>query len=213
LANKIGINLTEKSVSIVNVGNLAFLRYAKIFLRKSEPEMETPVAVITDVDIREYEKNLVIDHEGKPVKNDKEKNTYDYQKIDNTIFSKQTSEAKAALEKNSEKNLTYFIAPSWTFEYSLLKSKSLGTLFKDVVKSIHTGTDWDTNFEKALAAMLINKGLKKTEIAYQMAQKIENDSKEVKEKKKASCSINIDITDVDDTINYLVKAIKHAARN
>lgn len=52
LAKKIGIDLTEKGVSIVNVGNTSFLRYAKIFQRIGVIEMGIPVAVITDLDIR-----------------------------------------------------------------------------------------------------------------------------------------------------------------
>jgi putative ATP-dependent endonuclease of OLD family len=41
----------------VNVGSLAFLRYSRIFLRETEPEINVPVAVITDIDIDipEYE--------------------------------------------------------------------------------------------------------------------------------------------------------------
>ncbi|MCH7723714.1 MAG: AAA family ATPase, partial [Bacteroidetes bacterium] len=47
LAKKIRINLTEKGVSIVNVGSTAFLRYAKIFMRNEEPYMKIPVSGFT----------------------------------------------------------------------------------------------------------------------------------------------------------------------
>ena len=57
IAKAIGINLTEKGVSIVNIGHTGFDHYAKIYLRQVEPNMTIPVAVITDSDIREYEKN------------------------------------------------------------------------------------------------------------------------------------------------------------
>ncbi len=45
--------LHKYGISIVNVGSTAFLRYAKIFLRKDseEADMGIPVAIITDLDI------------------------------------------------------------------------------------------------------------------------------------------------------------------
>src|SRR5690554_1415635 len=53
ISKAIGINLTEKGVSIVNIGHTGFDHYAKIYLRQAEPNMKIPVAVITDSDIRE----------------------------------------------------------------------------------------------------------------------------------------------------------------
>lgn len=47
--------LHKYGVSIVNVGSTAFIRYSKIFLRKSNPQINIPVAIITDVDIRPLE--------------------------------------------------------------------------------------------------------------------------------------------------------------
>ncbi len=203
IANAIGINLTEKGVSIVNIGHTGFDHYANIYLRQAEPNMTIPVAVITDSDIREYEKQLKIDDYGKPIKNNKGKNQYDYIKID---VSLETQEAITMINEKSEYNVQYFPAPSWTLEYSLFKSESITTLFKNVVKSIHTGTYWEINFEKELAEKLINKRLKKTEIAYKIANAIDEDlNKEVR-------TITIS-QDTNDTINYLVNAIKYATGN
>lgn len=189
IAKAIGINLTEKGVSIVNVGHTGFDHYAKIYLRKSEPNMEIPVAVITDSDIREYEKS----------------GDYFVKRITNTV--QQETQAKlATINGKSESNIQYFPAPNWTLEYTLFKSTSLVTLLQNAVKSIHTGTDWDTDFEKALATKLINKTLKKTGIAYHIANAIDEDlSKEVR---------TITISDVEaDTVNYIIKAIKYASGN
>lgn len=203
VAKAINIDLTKKGVSIVNIGHTGFDHYANIYLRKSEPDMTIPVAVITDSDIREYEKQLKIDVNEKPIKNDKGKNQYDYVKIDVAL---ETQEAITRINEKSERNVQYFPAPTWTFEYSLFKSVSITTLFQNAVKSIHKGTDWETDFEKQLAEKLINKGLKKTEIAYQIANVIDEDlNKEVR-------TITIS-QDTDDTINYLVKAIKYATGN
>jgi putative ATP-dependent endonuclease of OLD family len=203
IAKAINIDLTEKGVSIVNIGHTGFDHYAKIYLRQAEPNMKIPVAVITDSDIREYGKQLKVDSDGKPIKNDKGKNQYDYIKID---VEKESQKAIAEIKGKSEKNVQYFPAPNWTLEYSLFKSTSLTTLFKSVLKDIvHTGTDW-SDFEKALAEKLINKGLDKTRIAYEMATAIDDDLI------KAIRTITIS-EDENDTVNYLVKAIKYATGN
>lgn len=47
--------LHEYGVSIVNVGSTAFKRYAKIFQRKDGQQMEIPVAIVTDLDVRSIE--------------------------------------------------------------------------------------------------------------------------------------------------------------
>ena len=106
----------------------------------------------------------------------------------------------------SESNVQYFSAPNWTLEYSLFKSTSLKTIFETAVKTIHSRTNWDTSFEKELATKLINKSLKKTEIAYHIANAIDEDIC------KENCIIQ-SIDDVDDTVNYIIKAIKYATGN
>lgn len=189
IAKAIDINLTEKGVSVVNIGHTGFEHYSKIYLRQVEPNMKTPVAVITDSDIREYEKS-----------------GDDFVKRDANTVQQETQTKLAAINGKSENNVQYFPAPNWTLEYSLFKSTSLKNVFETVVKNIHSGTDWNTDFEKALAVKLINKGLKKTEIAYQIADAIDADLY-----KDVLTIQNID--DVSDTINYLVKAIKYATSN
>lgn len=203
IAKAIGINLTEKGVSIVNIGHTGFEHYANIYLRQAEPNMKIPVAVITDSDIIEYGKQLKVDSDGKPIKNDNGKYQYEYIKID---VEKESQKVIAEIKGKSEKNVQYFPAPNWTLEYSLFKSTSLKTLFKSVLKDIvHKGTDW-SNFEKALAEKLINKGLDKTRIAYEMATAIDDEL--IKEIRTITIS-----EDENDTVNYLVKAIKYATGN
>lgn len=186
IAKAIGINLTEKGVSIVNIGNTGFDHYAKIYLRQVEPNMTIPVAVITDSDIREYEKR-----------------EDDYVKLDENTVQKETSDKLTEIKGKAEQNIRYFPAPRWTLEYSLFKSKSLSSVFKSAVEAIHSRTDWKTDFEKTLAKMLISKDLKKTEIAYLLANAID----------EALIKKTIQIDDADYTINYLVEAIKYATGN
>ena len=190
IAKAIGINLTEKGVSIVNIGHTGFDHYAKIYLRNAEPFMKIPVAVITDSDVRDYEKN-----------------GDDYVKRDTNTVQLEEHQKIADINGKAEQIVKYFAASKWTLEYSLFKSTSLTTVFQNAVKAIHTGTDWNADFEKELAKKLINKGLKKTEIAYQIANAIDEDLS------KPLRTIQIAVDDDADSINYLVNAIKYAAGN
>jgi putative ATP-dependent endonuclease of OLD family len=189
IAKAIGLSLTEKGVSIVNIGHTGFDHYAKIFLRQAEPNMTIPIAVITDSDIREYEKC-----------------GDDFVKRNTDTVQQETRTKLAAINGKSENNVQYFPAPSWTLEYSLFKSTSLTTVFQNAAKAFHTHTDWNTDFEKALATKLIKKSLKKTDIAYHMANAIDEDlSKEVRTIQN--------VGEANDTVNYLVKAIIYATGN
>ena len=71
--------------------------------------------------------------------------------------------------------------------------------FQEVVKQIHTRTNWVDNFELELAKKLISKGLNKTQIAYLLAQKLEEEFE--------------DAFIVDDNVKYLVDAIKYACND
>jgi putative ATP-dependent endonuclease of OLD family len=58
LAKEIGYDLTENEVSVINVGNVGFDHYYKIFLRKDNPDaMNVRVSVVNDVDVTAYKKN------------------------------------------------------------------------------------------------------------------------------------------------------------
>ena len=197
LAKNLGFDLTKFGVSIVNVGSVALLNYSKIFLRKDSQEMNIPVSIITDVDVREYEKTPELDDEGKPKKDANNKVVYEYIKFDEadikTASTKKITERKTHFENQKVKA---FFAPNWTLEFSISKSVSLSGYFQEVVKDIHSGTNWNDDFEKELAKKLLNKGLEKTEIAYQLAQKLDD-----------SDALTIEKT---DSIYYLVEAIKYA---
>jgi putative ATP-dependent endonuclease of OLD family len=94
----------------------------------------------------------------------------------------------------------------WTLEWALFKSPSISIHFKNVVKNIHSGTlEFQNNqtFEQKLIEKLKDKSLKKTEIAYQLAQMLQDDLK------KDVSEILID--ENDQNIKYLINAIKYAA--
>lgn len=201
IAKAIGVNLTEKGVSIVNIGNLAFQKYASIFLRKEVPNMGIPVAVLTDSDVREYSK----------VKGDDDKITYT-KKVDATFVAEYTAKV-TVLTAKSEANVKYFVAPQWTLEYSLFKSTSLSATFQTKTKEVHTSRKWNANFEEYLAKKLIKKTFNKTEIAYLMAAAIDDDIKAFETGTIGAKTIIIDPLDTTDSINYIVKAIQYAAGN
>ncbi len=193
-------DLTEAGVSVVNIGNTAFLRYSRIFLRKDKDNMlNVPISIITDVDIREYEKNPKINAEGNVVK-EKDKIVYVFTKIDKTQYEKDTKAKIEFKEKEfKDQNVKVFVAPQWTLEYSLFKSPSFSKKFCEILKNVHPKIDIN-NYEQELAKKLINEGLKKTELAYEIAQALESDP-----------TISIDVE--DSGIEYLIKAIKYAVRN
>ena len=201
LAKNIGINLTEKGVSVVNIGSLAFSHYSKIFLRKEEPYMTTPISVVEDSDIRSYERNR------------NAAGNYVYAKRDDDLVLAESLEKIIELQSNSEENVQYFIAPKWTLEYCLFHSPGLSPAFQAAVREVHTNTNWDNDFEKSLAIKLFNKGLNKTEIAYKLAYAIDEDLYDVEKGEKPTEEIVINQEDEDDPINYLIKAIKYASSN
>ena len=179
LANKIGSPLTENGVSVINLGNTAFLRYSRIFQRAEEGScgFNVPVSIVTDLDL-------------KPSEEDGNK--------DNAIEQKK--------EKYDGQTVNTFVSPHWTLEYCLAKSESISKKFQDIVKEVHSRTNWD-EFDQKLAEKLDNKSLDKTEIAYRLAEKLDADST------AEDPEITINRENQDDTIHYLIKAIEYACRN
>lgn len=100
--NIISKNLTEAGVSVVNIGNTAFLRYSRIFLRKKNPELNIPVSIITDVDIPDYEKIAKKDGDGNVIKNNNGKIEYKYQKNDNDTVTRKSKWKKKKIVSNLE---------------------------------------------------------------------------------------------------------------
>lgn len=189
IAKKLKKDLTTKEVSIVNVGSVAYLHFAKIFLRKDKKEMKIPVAIIADLDLRTYER----EKDGKDFKYVKQRITNYRDKIE--------SRAKDIFDHNNN-YVKPFVSRFWTFEWCLLKSEALNEMFKDILKNIHSGTfsncssaeDW----EIGLATILLSESINKTEIAYQLAEKI-----------KLLPELNIK---KNDSIYYLVDAIIHSCQ-
>ncbi|WP_339659142.1 AAA family ATPase [Flavobacterium frigidarium] len=202
IAAKLNFDLSKNEVSIVNVGSTACLHFAKIFLRTDDKELNVPVSIISDLDTREYEREPQIDANGKQIKKGKVKQ-YDIikQKIDD--YDKiRIKRITAVLDKKSD-FVRPFISKLWTFEWCLLKSDQLGAAFKEVLKNVHTDTfkacGIEQEWEIGLAKLLLSKSLQKTQLAFELSEKI-----------KEMESISFQKT---DSFFYIIEAIKHACKN
>lgn len=200
LAKSIDYDLIENEISVINVGHLGFANYYKIFLRQEESNIiNIPVSIVNDVDVKAYDK---ID-ENKCVKLDES----EYNKKCSKEKEKKEYKIKKYNSKNGEeiiqKIVKPFIAPEWTLEWCLYKSSVLGELFEEVVKDIHPKIFKDgVNFEHELALRLLpgNKKIEKTEIAYKLVQRIDEEE------------INFDQFKEDNYINYLFEAIEYVCK-
>jgi putative ATP-dependent endonuclease of OLD family len=199
IAKKINCDLTKKEISIVNVGSTAYLDFAKVFLRKENAnELKVPVSIVTDLDNREYEREAIIE-DGKQ-KKDNNKNQYSYVKqniINHTDLVKEKE--NHILDRKSD-YVKPFVSKLWTFEWCLLKSETLGVYFKEVLKKVHSNTfnniDSEKDWEIGLAKLLLSKNLNKTELAYQLSEKIKVvDTLELSK---------------EDSFYYVIDSIKHA---
>lgn len=101
LAEVIGKKLSKHGVSIVNVGSTALLRYARIFIRSQDPKMKLPVAIITDCDMRLFNKDGTL--------SDK---SVEYEK-------KTEKQRKIKIDKYSDGNVRGFVSPYWTLEFDI----------------------------------------------------------------------------------------------
>lgn len=156
IAKKIGYDLNQKEVSIINVGSTAYLHFAKIFIQKEPSKrMGVPVSVITDLDV-------------KPDDN----GTFDTEKED---------EKRESIESKFDDfndDVKLFIAKQWTLEWCLFKSININERFKKVVSEVHSRTEEFQNEEfqnKLIQKLKKNKssGLDKVSISNLLADEIE----------------------------------------
>ncbi len=110
LAKLMGKDLSKYGISIVNVGSVAFLRYANIFLRKEEPKINIPVSLITDVDVKPLKCKPTVTESG----------------VTRELTKVELEEKRVAtiLDKEAKylEPIKSFIAPYWTLEYTIALS-------------------------------------------------------------------------------------------
>ena len=197
IAKKMNKDLTANEVSIVNVGSTAYMRYAKIFMRRNPEPMGTKVAIVTDLDIRPNDNDGGFD-----ANKENEKRTQITNQVNVTHYPE----------------VSWHIAEHWTLEWCLNESAKFGDLFKQAVSEVHSRTEafqkdeaghFDTaKFKEGLTNKLRKykigadgkheevTQLDKVEVAYHFAQLLE--------------TAVIDLTHVEgDTAKYLMDAITH----
>jgi putative ATP-dependent endonuclease of OLD family len=134
-------NLTEAGVAIVNVASAEFIKFSKIFLRQKKPYLNLPVAIITDVDVPAYERELVVEHDDKAIIKAK-KNEYSYIKLNESEIEKQSKRKKEDKEEEFNNQSTkVFVTENWTLEYSLLMSKTFAPLCEVVLNGLYSEID------------------------------------------------------------------------
>jgi len=148
LAKKLGCDLTQNGVSVVNVASTAFLRYSKIFQRIDNNEIDIPVSVITDLDIKPEDENV---------------------KEEAATKTKSEIQREAIERKFNGQKVKTFVSPHWTLEYCLAKSEKLNQIFFKSVKEVHTEFG-DKNQVEKIREKIEHRTVKKAEIAQAFAE-------------------------------------------
>ena len=114
VAEILGLNLDKYGVSIVKIGGVAFRRYARIFCRRQPPEIPMRIAIVTDCDVKAEKRS------------------------DGTIDSKD-EEINAKIKRLKEAHdygpIRAYVAPHWTFEYSIAMSCWGALLHKAILEA------------------------------------------------------------------------------
>lgn len=219
-------NLTSASVSIIPIGNTAFLRYSKIFLRNKMPEMEIPISIITDLDLRPIE--FATKYNITPEKRKEKKIITEFDVLD---FK---AKKIATYEKQSVKT---FIGNFWTLEYCIALHPFLRkVLFKSIVQCIeenradnYTGDKEskkgirpisELNYETMWSNFIEHKSSE--QIAFDIMYMFIVDGKNISKSMIAmyfSQFLKTDINNLtqivieNNPIQYLIDAVKYATRN
>ncbi len=126
LAKLMGIDLTERGVSIVNVGGKGLRRFSRIFQRRNEasPILSVPVACVADMDVMPdcapIILGLVTGNDDEKWKNPKRrwKAHCDFSGNGKTP-DQALSEWRAHLQFDDGQSVKTFVADQWTLEYDL----------------------------------------------------------------------------------------------
>ena len=198
IADKLGYNLTNKEISIVNVGSTAYLRYANIFIRTDGKILNMPISIVTDLDVSPE----------KIKKEEVELDTIEYSEISHEVELEKSKKILDSLALPDESNVKILISPHWTLEWCLYLSSTLNECFKECVSKVHSKTEGfkknkagkydEEKFKTTLIKKLKDRTLDKVAIAHELCQQI--------------CSLDTLAIPEDDSIYYLVEAIKHVSK-
>lgn len=215
----LGETLESRGISVINVGNTAFLRYSRIFQRKDENEFfNIKIAIITDLDV-ERKKNK----DGEWIETEEQ-----------LIEREQSTKKEKEGYYDYKKNIKAFVSPKRTLEYCIAMGKYRELLlqsiyeaekeqnsnkYPDTAKKIieckqnaekyleqNKGIDDNELARKIYEEEMLDKKVSKAITAQILAEKIESEynlkeTREEKQKYKEELK-------KDDKIKYLIDAIE-----
>jgi putative ATP-dependent endonuclease of OLD family len=213
IAEILGYPLSKYGISIVNVGSTAFLRYSRIFKRKSGDDTGIPIAVITDLDIRPDEYKFIEAN----AKTESDKNIESVKQQKQSLYDGQ--------------GVKTFVSPKWTLEYAIASSHNFRwVLLKAILCSQkeENSNEYGVTNEKLnkiqetivhFKTEVINLGLNDSEIAFRIYYNTMLANKTSKaitaqwlsDFLLAQKDEHKPLLETDDNLKYIVDAIKHAA--
>jgi len=228
-------DLTEAGVSVVNIGNTAFLRYGNIFKRKGGPELSIPVAIITDLDIRPADFSQTDDFIDKLKKSLERTRGENYDGFDEDEAKKAfyrrnkiTTEFDSEKEKRSKEDkysgqsVKVFVSPFWTLEYCIGLSEKLAPILFEAIKQAGQEMTDDGQPGKTVTEDWDAFSNSKTQeqIAFGLYHEFIGDGKNISKSIIAQrftilferdTSITKEDLEQDKNISYLIKAVKYAS--
>lgn len=183
IAELLGHPLEDYGVSIVNVGNTAYARFAKIFLRSLEGDNDTeenwlniPVACLRDIDLWPEKADKAIDPDigWKELKKGNRHYWLPRKDTENNYIGTKPEAKKTELEEFSSQNVQVFVSDEWTLEYCLIKSGLDGLICEAL-----GGVDNLKNESEDMAIQIYKKiettkGAK-TDVAYKLSELLRRD--------------------------------------
>ncbi|MDO6539563.1 AAA family ATPase [Alteromonas stellipolaris] len=208
IAKLLGRPLENYGVSIVNVGSLAYKRYAKIYRRKGDSGQPFPmkVACITDLDIwpdkAEKKAGNAI---GFKLKKDPIPSEGKRGNLKRWVsYYESRPQALAGLMKGKREqdgdNVKTFISEEWTFEYCLAKSGLARELYRSVKGDENGFDELSKDLEERaiqVYGMIEKMSSGKTTTTYKLAEILGKDYKDNPEKLKSKLP------------SYIVEAIEY----
>lgn len=141
-------------------------------------------------------------------KEEVELDTIEYSEISHEVELEKSKKILDSLALPDESNVKILISPHWTLEWCLYLSSTLNECFKECVSKVHSKTEGfkknkagkydEEKFKTTLIKKLKDRTLDKVAIAHELCQQI--------------CSLDTLAIPEDDSIYYLVEAIKHVSK-
>lgn len=220
-------SLTNKKVSVVTIGNTAFKRYSRIFLRNKKPHSKIPISVINDLDLRPIE--YAIKYGYKSPKSKKKHLVISEFEISSYKLSKSKDFGNQAVKP--------FFSNHWTLEYCIaLHPKLKKILFASILQSLeeiradnYSGHKSNKKEVRIISDEIINTNWEafisnktKEQIAFDLMYEYIIDGKKISKaiiamhfatKLESSEITKEDLIIENNPIQYLIEAILYATGN